>query len=80
MDGLIVLVWNKTMKSPLLKEILAYYGIEDLNIEDKNNSEKILDTLSNYLCEFGLDENSNPNAIGYGVEDLIDYFNKEIYE
>lgn len=42
--------------------------------------ENILDNLSNYLLQYGLDEKDEPNSIGIEIEQLIDKVSEIYYE
>ena len=39
---------------------------------NKEDFEKLLDKLSNYFVEHGIDKKEEINAIGYNIERLID--------
>ncbi|MDF1780221.1 MAG: hypothetical protein P1U67_02885 [Alcanivoracaceae bacterium] len=40
-----------------------------------DETESIIDTLSDFLMNSGLDENGEPNVLGLQIEALIDIFN-----
>jgi len=48
---------------------MLYFFIESLCI--KIDFEKLLDKLSNYFVEHGIDKKEEINAIGYNIERLI---------
>ena len=45
----------------------------------ENEIKKVLDKLSSYLIQIGLD-NDKPNRTGCYIESLIDYFSSKLYE
>ncbi len=45
----------------------------------KEDAERIVDYLSNLLCEIGLKSNSEPNSIGLYIENLIDTFTYDTF-
>jgi hypothetical protein len=57
---------------PLNKGKEALLEIEDIEL--------ILNELSDLLIEKGLNENKEPNSLGFYIESLIDTFNRTKYE
>lgn len=55
---------------------------ESINVIKGNDIffENILDNLSNYLLQYGLDEKDEPNSIGIEIEQLIDKVSEIYYE
>lgn len=68
----------------IIKLDISLIEKESINVNvikgDDSFFENILDNLSNYLLQYGLDEKDEPNSIGIKLEQLIDKVSKVYYE
>lgn len=79
---------KQTYYTDMLKICLAVERKTDLlNITKSENLasnkellDSCLDCVSDVFCKYGLNENDEPNACGFILEDLIDYLNNLIYK
>lgn len=49
-------------------------------VGDKQYFEKLLDEISNVLIEKGMDDNDEPNELGFQIEEVIDILSKVVYD
>jgi len=73
-----------------LRQLMEVIKVDDSIIEKKSINvniikgddeffENMLDNLSNYLLQYGLDENDESNSIGIKIEQLIDKVSEVYY-
>lgn len=77
------------LNNKYLGQLIEIIKVDNFIIEESTNVniikgddaffENLLDHLSNYLIQNGLDENDEPNSIGIEIEELIDKVSEVYY-